>query len=47
MLSKISQSEKYNYQIVLLICGIYETTQRIMGKRGKTEWEVIREGDKP
>ena len=46
MLNEISQAEKNNNYMVSLICG---TRNRggPQGKGGKTEWEEIREGDKP
>ena len=47
LLSEIHNLEKDNYHMVSLICGIYEIVQRTRGKGGKTEWEQIREGDKP
>ena len=48
MLSKISQSEKDNYHMISLICGILETRQRIIGEeRKKMKQGETREGDKP
>ena len=35
-LSEISQSEKDNYHMVSLICGIEEIAQRIIGKGRET-----------
>ena len=46
MLSEISQTEKDNYHMVSLICGTLGIEHR-KGKGRKTEWEEIREGDKP
>ena len=48
LLNKMSQSEKDNYQIVPLICGMYKKQCRGQQKKaGNTKWEEIKEGDKP
>ena len=45
MLSDISQSEKDNYHMISLICGIWR--QRIIGEEEKMKQDKPREGDKP
>ena len=47
MLSEVSQSEKGNHHMVLLIQGIQEIVKGIIKERRGTEWGKIREGDKP
>ena len=46
MLSEISQSEKNNYHMVSLICGIQEIAQRILEGRENRMGRNQR-GDKP